>query len=91
MINYSELADKLLKYMSDYDWYNLVDECGNIEIDSNAKTRAKETIIYNLTNEPNSILKFLNDSIEEMDTDNELYNQTKELIKEIKELCNSDL
>ncbi|MBP3462966.1 MAG: hypothetical protein J6K45_00545 [Clostridia bacterium] len=91
MINYSELADKLLKYMSDYDWYNLVDECGNIEIDSNAKTRAKETIIYNLTNEPNSILKFLNESIEEMDTDNELYNQTKELIKEIKELCNSDL
>lgn len=91
MINYSELADKLLKYMSDYDWYNLVDECENIEIDSNAKTRAKETIIYNLTNEPNSILKFLNESIEEMDIDNELYNQTKELIKEIKELCNSDL
>ena len=36
IIDTDKLVDRLIKYEADYNWYDLVDDYGNIEVDEDA-------------------------------------------------------
>lgn len=86
-----ELAEKILKYQADIDWYGLCDDYGNIETDEEARKVAFEEILNTLQNSPEDIIKSLQETIEDLECDedynnNEIYIKTKELIHEIENL-----
>lgn len=39
MFNFEELSKKILKFMFDYDWYNMCDNYGNINTDDDARKK----------------------------------------------------
>lgn len=86
MKDIGELAERIIKYEADLDWYGLVDDYGNIETDEDARKNLKEITIALLKISPNDILNSLQENLEEMDEDNELYQETKDLIKELEDL-----
>lgn len=86
MKDIEELAERIIKYEADLDWYGLVDDYGNIETDEDARKNLKEITIALLQVSPNDILNSLQENLEEMDEDNELYQETKDLIKELEDL-----
>ena len=85
-----ELAEKILEYQADVDWYGLCDDYGNIETEPEVRNQVLEEIINTLTNDPNSILESLNRDAEELECDEgyeetKEYKRVKELIKEVEE------
>ena len=88
MDNIEQLAELILEYQADLDWYGLCDDFGNIIIDSDARNHALEEIINTLNNSPEDIISSLEENIEEFELEqnfesNESYIKTKELIKAI--------
>lgn len=88
MDNIEQLAELILEYQADIDWYGLCDDFGNIIIDSDARNHALEEIINTLNNSPEDIISSLEENIEEFELEedfesNETYIKTKELIKAI--------
>lgn len=82
------LAEEILEYQADVDWYGLCDDYGNIETDQEVKNQLLEEIVITLQNNPNDILKMLKENMEELECDNnyqnnEIYIRTKKLIKRI--------
>lgn len=83
MFNFEELSKKILKFMFDYDWYNMCDNYGNINTDDDARKKTLEEIYNTLVNNPKDILNRLENIISKMEESDELYNETKELIDEL--------
>lgn len=83
MFNFEELSEKILKFMFDYDWYNMCDNYGNINTDDDARKKTLEEIYNTLVNNPKDILNRLENIISKMEESDELYNETKELIDEL--------
>lgn len=88
IIEIEKLADKIIKYQSNYNWYELVDNYGNIELDDDARKKILEESIMELQNNPDTIISYLKTIIEELECNNnyeedEEYKETKELIDEI--------
>ena len=86
-----ELAEKILEYQSEVDWYGLCDDYGNVETDEDVRKQVLEEIYNTLQNSPEDILNTLRENLEEIEcSDNyendEVYKKTKELIKEIENL-----
>lgn len=91
MDNIEKLAEQILEYQADIDWYGLCDDYGNIETEPEVRKQVLEEILTTLQNNPDDILKILRDNIEELECDkdyqnNEIYIKTKNLIKQIVEL-----
>ena len=91
MDNIEKLAEQILEYQADIDWYGLCDDYGNIETEPEVRKQVLEEILTTLQNNPDDILKILRDNIEELECDkdyqnNEIYIKTKNLIKQIEEL-----
>ena len=91
MDNIEKLAEQILEYQADIDWYGLCDDYGNIETEPEVRKQVLEEILTTLQNNPDDILKMLRDNIEELECDkdyqyNEIYIKTKNLIKQIEEL-----
>lgn len=84
MINFEELSKRLLKYLMDFDWYDINDKYSYINNDEKVKKRALEEVYDILITKPEDILNSLVENFEEMDKEHELYNETCELIEEIK-------
>ena len=86
-----ELAEKILEYQADVDWYGLCDDYGNVETDEDVRKQVLEEIYNTLQNSPEDILNTLRENLEEIEcSDNyendDVYKKTKELIKEIENL-----
>lgn len=90
MFNLEELSERILKYMSDYDWYDLCDNYGNIETDNNARKVAIDEIYNTLIKSPNDILNRLKEILEDIDEEDDLYEETNYLISEIELLSSPD-
>lgn len=86
MVNLEELAQRVLKFEVDLDWYNVYDNYGNVETDEEARNTALEEILNTLTNNPQDIINNLKETLEELDEEHECYQETKDLINEIEEL-----
>lgn len=67
MFNFDELSERILKFISNFDWYNLCDDYGNIENDNETKKIALEEIYNNLVNNPEVILNYLKEIQDEME------------------------
>ena len=85
------LAEQILEYQSDLDWYGLCDDYGNIETEPEARKQVLEEIINTLHNNPEDIINMLKENIEELQFNedyeyNDIYNKTKELIIKIEAL-----
>lgn len=83
-----ELAEKILEYQADVDWYGLCDDYGNIETDEDVRKQVLEEILTTLQNSPEDILNTLRGNLEEIECgenyeNDDIYKRTKELIKEI--------
>lgn len=86
-----KLAEEILEYQADVDWYGLCDDYGNINTDSEAREHALEEIVSTLQNSPEDIVAVLNENITELEFDenyeeNEIYKKSKELIEKIESL-----
>ena len=85
------MANKIIKYEANYNWYDLVDDYGNIEIDSDARKNLLEETLRTLQNSPDNIISHLKtmkedlECVENFENDKE-YQETKELINEIEKL-----
>lgn len=84
------LAEKILEYQADVDWYGLCDDYGNIETEPEVRNQVLEDIINTLQNSPDDILETLKQTIEDLECDenyeeDEQYKKTKQLIEEIEE------
>ena len=90
MFNFEELSEKIVKFMYDLDWYDMCDNYGNIEIDSDARKTALEETYNTLVSKPNELLERLNFYKEEMEENYELYSDLISLISEVEELINID-
>ncbi len=91
MDNIEKLAEEILEYQADVDWYGLCDDYGNIETDAEVRKHVLEEIYDTLLNKPEDILKMLRENLEELECDedyenNEIYIKTKDLIEQIEEL-----
>jgi len=91
MDNIEKLAEEILEYQADVDWYGLCDDYGNIETDPESRKNVLEEILTTIQNNPEIILNKLKENIEELEYDkdyqnNEIYNKTKDLIKRIEDL-----
>jgi len=91
MDNIEKLAEEILEYQADVDWYGLCDDYGNIETDPESSKNVLEEILTTIQNNPEIILNMLKENIEELEYDkdyqnNEIYNKTKDLIKRIEDL-----
>lgn len=67
MFNFDELSERILKFISNFDWYNLCDDYWNIENDNETKKIALEEIYNNLVNNPEVILNYLKEIQDEME------------------------
>ena len=86
-----ELAEKILEYQADVDWYGLCDDYGNIETDPEVREQILEEILTTLEKNPEDILTTLKENLVELECDNdyknnEIYKRTRELIEEIENL-----
>ena len=86
-----ELAEKILEYQADVDWYGLCDDYGNIETDEDVRKQVLEEILTTLQSSPDDIIAVLNENITELEFDenyeeNEIYKKSKELIGKIESL-----
>lgn len=86
-----ELAEKILEYQAEIDWYGLYDDYGNIETDEDVRKQVLEEIYNTLQNSPEDILNILRENLEEIECgenyeNDDIYKRTKELIEEIKSL-----
>ncbi len=90
MFNFEELSEKIVKFMYEYNWYDMNDNYGNIETDSDARKFAFEETYKTLVNKPNDILERLLFFKEEMEENYELYSDLISLISEVEELINID-
>lgn len=85
------MANKIIEYEANYNWYDLVDDYGNIEIDSDARKNLLEETLRTLQNSPDNIISHLKtikvdlECDENFENDKE-YQETKELINEIEKL-----
>lgn len=90
MINIEELAEKIMEYQADIDWYGLCDDYGNIETDEESRKAVLEEIYNVLQTNPDDILKILNENLEELELEDnyqerDYYKKTKEIIEEIEQ------
>jgi len=90
MINIEELAEKIMEYQADIDWYGLCDDYGNIETDEESRKAVLEEIYNVLQTNPDDILKILNENLEELELEDNYqerddYKKTKEIIEEIEQ------
>ena len=86
-----ELAEKILEYQAEVDWYGLCDDYGNIETDEDVRKQVLEEILTTLERSPEDILRTLKENLEELECDenyedNEIYKRTKDLMEEIENL-----
>lgn len=79
-----ELIEKIVQFEWDYDSYEVSDQFGNIECDIEAKENLTEYISNTLESSSNILIENLEEYMNEMDEDDELYKTAKELIEEIK-------
>ena len=91
MDNIERLAEEILEYQADVDWYGLCDDYGNIETDPESRKNVLEEILTTLQNNREVILNMLKENIDELECDNDyqnnpIYNKTKDLIKQIENL-----
>ena len=96
MVDIEKLAEKIMEYQADIDWYGLCDDYGNIETDEESRKAVLEEIYNVLQTNLDDILKILNDNIEEMELDDNYqerddYKKTKEIIEEIEEFKTQSL
>lgn len=96
IIDTDKLVDRLIKYEADYNWYDLVDDYGNIEVDEDALKTLREETKTTLINSPDDILSHLNSNIEELECEddfenNKEYQETKELIDEVEKFKEQEL
>lgn len=90
-IDIEKLANKIVEYEANYNWYDLVDDYGNIEIDSEARKNLLEETLRTLQNSPDVIISHLKVIKEDLECDETFendkeYQETKELIDEIEKL-----
>lgn len=95
MGNIDEIAEKILEYQADTDWYGLCDDYGNIETEPEVRNQVLEEIKDTLQNSPESIIEMLENNIKELEcnenyNENEEYKKTKELFNEVKEFINQE-
>lgn len=86
-----ELAEKILEYEANTEWYEICDQYGNIDCETEARNQLFDEILTTLKNSPNDILERLKLDIEEfkLDKSNDNkkdYETAKELVKQIEEL-----
>ena len=96
IIDTDKLVDRLIKYEADYNWYDLVDDYGNIEVDEEALKTLREETKTTLINSPDDILSHLNSNKEELECEddfenNKEYQETKELIDEVEKFKEQEL
>lgn len=60
-----DLVDMIMQYTVDYDWYELVDNIGNIETDDEAREELERQIRYSLENDIESVLEYFSEDIQE--------------------------
>lgn len=82
------MANKIIEFEAEYNWYELVDDYGNIEIDDEARKYLLEETLNILQNSPNEIITHLNTIKEDLECDEDSeskkeYQDTKELIDNI--------
>ena len=89
IIKLDELAQKILDYQIDYNWYELNDDYGNMN-DPDNKKHCLEEIKDTLMNDHYAILEDLNFTAEELDYDrdkvkehDEQYEYIQEILKDI--------
>ena len=85
------MANKIIEYEANYNWYDLVDDYGNIEIDSDARKNLLEETLRTLQDSPDDIISYLASIKEDLECDENFendkeYQETKELINEIEKL-----
>lgn len=85
------MANKIIEYEANFNWYDLVDDYGNIEIDSEARKNLLEETLRTLQNSPDVIILHLKAIKEDLECDetfenDKVYQETKELIDEIEKL-----
>ena len=88
IIDLEKLANKIIEFEAEYNWYDLVDDYGNIEIDDEARKHLFEETLRTLQNSPDDIITHLNTIKEDLECDedfenNKEYQDTKELIEDI--------
>lgn len=88
IIDLEKLANKIIEYEAEYNWYDLVDDYGNIEIDDDARKHLFEETLRVLQNSPDDIITHINTIKEDLECDedfenNKEYQDTKELIDSI--------
>ena len=88
IIDIEKLANKIIEFEAEYNWYDLVDDYGNIEIDDEARKHLLEETLKVLQNSPDDIITHLNTIKEDLECDkdcenNREYQDTKELIDNI--------
>ena len=89
IIKLDELAQKILDYQIDYNWYELNDDYGNMN-DPDNKKHCLEEIKDTLMNDNYAIIEDLNFTAEELDYDrdkviehDEQYEYIQEILKDI--------
>ncbi len=88
IIDIEKLVNKIIEFEAEYNWYDLVDDYGNIEIDDEARKHLFEETLKVLQNSPDDIITHLNTIKEDLECDedfenNREYQDTKELIDNI--------
>lgn len=88
IIDIEKLANKIIEFEAEYNWYDLVDDYGNIEIDDEARKHLFEETLKVLHNSSDDIITHLNTIKEDLECDedfenNREYQDTKELIDNI--------
>lgn len=88
IIDIEKLANKIIEFEAEYNWYDLVDDYGNIEIDDEARKYLFEETLKVLQNSPDDIITHLNTIKEDLECDEDFennrgYQDTKELIENI--------
>lgn len=74
IIDIEKLANKIIEYEANYNWYDLVDDYGNIEIDSVARKNLLEETLRTLQNSPDNIISHLKTIKEDLECDENFEN-----------------
>lgn len=90
MENIDKLVDDILKYEAEYNWYELINEYGNIATDDEAKKTAIKNIRDNIQENPSAILNSIKDDMEEMNTDEKMYKEAQDLVIRLKSISKSN-
>ena len=85
IIKLDELAQKILDYQIDYNWYELNDDYGNMN-DPDNKKHCLEEIKDTLMNDHYAIIEDLNFTAEELDYDREKVKEHDEQYEYIQEI-----